>query len=71
MIRFIGVYDYTVILTYMSLISSVFGMTQAIHGITKLQFFVLLFREPAMPLTGELPAQRKTGQRMRKTLAFS
>lgn len=32
MIRFIGVYDYTVILTYMSLISSVFGMTQAIHG---------------------------------------
>lgn len=32
MIRFIGFYDYTVILTYMSLISSVFGVTQAIHG---------------------------------------
>lgn len=32
MIGFIGVYDYTVILTYISLISAVFGMTQAIHG---------------------------------------
>lgn len=32
MIRLIGVYDYTVILTYIGLISSVFGMTQAIHG---------------------------------------
>lgn len=30
--RLIGVYDYTVILTYLGLISSVFGMTQAIHG---------------------------------------
>lgn len=32
MIRLIGVYDYTVILTYISLIFSVLGMTQAIHG---------------------------------------
>ena len=32
MIRFLGVYDYTVLLTYLSLISSVFGITQAIHG---------------------------------------
>ena len=30
--RFIGFYDYTVILTYISLISSVLGMTRAIHG---------------------------------------
>ena len=28
MIKLIGVYDYTVVLTYLSLISSVFGMTQ-------------------------------------------
>lgn len=32
MFRFIGFYDYTVILTYLSLISSVFGITQAIQG---------------------------------------
>ena len=30
--RLIGFYDYTVILTYISLISSVLGMTRAIHG---------------------------------------
>lgn len=43
MIRFIGVYDYTVILTYISLISSVFGMTQAIHGDYKAAIFCLAF----------------------------
>lgn len=43
MIRLIGVYDYTVILTYMSLISSVFGMTQAIHGDYKTAVFCLAF----------------------------
>ncbi len=30
--KLIGVYDYTVILTYISLFSAVFGMIQAIHG---------------------------------------
>ena len=32
MIKLIGVYDYTVILTYLSLLSAVFGMSQAMHG---------------------------------------
>ena len=41
MLRFIGFYDYTVILTYMSLISSVFGITQAIHGDYKTAVFCL------------------------------
>ena len=41
MIRFIGFYDYTVILTYLSLIASVFGMTQAIHGDYKTAVFCL------------------------------
>lgn len=43
MIRFIGVYDYTVILTYISLISSVFGITQAIHGDYKAAVLCLAF----------------------------
>ena len=30
--RFIGVYDYTVILTYLSLCSAVFGMSRALQG---------------------------------------
>lgn len=41
MIRLIGVYDYTVVLTYMSLVSAVFGMTQAIHGDYKAAIFCL------------------------------
>lgn len=41
--RFIGFFDYTVILTYLSLISSVFGMTRAIHGDYKLAIFCLAF----------------------------
>lgn len=32
MIKFIGVYDYTVILTYLSLFSAVFGMICAVDG---------------------------------------
>lgn len=43
MIRLIGFYDYTVILTYLSLISSIFGMTQAIHGDYKMAIFCLAF----------------------------
>ena len=41
MIRLIGFYDYTVILTYLSLISSVFGITQAIHGDYKMAILCL------------------------------
>jgi CDP-diacylglycerol--serine O-phosphatidyltransferase len=41
MIRFIGFYDYTVVLTYASLLSSVFGITQAIHGDYKTAIFCL------------------------------
>ena len=41
MIRLIGVYDYTVILTFLSLLSSVIGMTQAIHGDYKAAVFCL------------------------------
>jgi len=43
MLHFIGFYDYTVILTYLSLISSVLGMTQAIHGDYKQAIFCLAF----------------------------
>ena len=41
--KLIGFYDYTVILTYLSLVSSVFGMTRAIHGDYKLAIFCLAF----------------------------
>lgn len=37
----IGFYNYTVILTYISLATSVFGMTQAVHGHFKTSIFCL------------------------------
>ena len=40
-IRFIGFYDYTVVLTYISLFASVLGMTRAIHGDYKVAIFCL------------------------------
>ena len=39
--KMIGFYNYSVILTYISLLSSVFGMTQAIHGRFKAAVFCL------------------------------
>lgn len=39
--RLIGFYDYTVILTYISLVSSVLGMTRAIHADYKTAIFCL------------------------------
>jgi len=41
--KLIGFYDYTVILTYLSLVSSVWGMTRAIHGDYKLAILCLAF----------------------------
>lgn len=41
MLKFIGFYDYTVVLTYMSLVSAVLGMTRAIHGDYKTAIFCL------------------------------
>jgi len=41
-IRFIGVYDYTVVLTYLSLICAVVGMTRAIHGDYKMAVICLV-----------------------------
>ena len=42
-LRLIGFYDYTVILTYMSLAAAVVGMAQAIHGFYKQAIFCLAF----------------------------
>ena len=39
--KFIGFYDYTVVLTYLSLMSSVIGMTRAIHADYKTAVFCL------------------------------
>lgn len=43
MIKLIGFHNYTVILTYLSLISSIFGIVQTYHGHYKLAIFCLAF----------------------------
>lgn len=60
MIRFIGFYDYTVILTYLSLISSVFGMTQAIHGDYKTAIFCLAFSGICDAFDGRVARTKKS-----------
>ena len=59
MIRFIGFYDYTVILSYMSLILSVFGMTQAIHGDYKAAIFCLGFSGICDAFDGRVARSKK------------
>ena len=59
MIRFIGFYDYTVILTYLSLILSVFGMTQAIHGDYKTAIFCLAFSGICDAFDGRVARSKK------------
>ena len=59
MIRFIGFYDYTVVLTYISLISSVVGITQAIHGDYKLAIFCLAFSGMCDAFDGRIARSKK------------
>ena len=59
MLRFIGFYDYTVILTYMSLISSVFGITQAILGDYKQAIFCLAFSGICDAFDGRVARSKK------------
>ena len=57
--RFIGFYDYTVILTSLSLISSVLGMTQAIHGDYKAAIFCLAFSGICDAFDGRVARSKK------------
>lgn len=57
--RFIGVYDYTVILTYISLASSIVGMTQAIHGDYKMAILCLAFSGVCDAFDGRVARTKK------------
>lgn len=70
MIRLIGVYDYTVILTYISLISSVFGMTQAIHGDYKAAIFCLAFSGACDAFDGRIARTKKNRTEDEKTFGI-
>lgn len=55
----IGVYDYTVIVTYLGMISSVFGMTQAIHGRFKIAICCLAISGLCDMLDGKIARTKK------------
>lgn len=55
----IGFYDYTVVLTYVSLMVSVFGMTQAIHGHFKTAIFCLALSGLCDMFDGKIARSKK------------
>lgn len=59
MIRFIGFYDYTVILTFLSLFSAVFGMTQAAQGNCMIATFCLAFSGICDAFDGRVARKKK------------
>lgn len=56
---FIGVYDYTVVLTYIGLMSSIFGIVQAIHGDFKTAIFCLAFSGICDAFDGRIARSKK------------
>lgn len=67
----IGFYNYTVILTYMSLVSSIIGMTLAHAGKFGAAVFCLALSGFFDMFDGKLPAGKQTAQTMKSCLAFS
>ena len=68
--RLIGVYDYTVILTYLGLISSVFGMTQAIHGDYKTAILCLALSGICDTFDGRIARTKKNRSEREKNFGF-
>lgn len=55
----IGFYNYTVVLTYISLATSVFGMTQAVHGRFKTAIFCLALSGLCDMFDGKIARRKK------------
>lgn len=66
----IGFYNYTVILTYLSLFSSMAGMMFTANGYFKTAIACLAISGLCDMFDGKVARRKKTGQRTRKTLGF-
>lgn len=67
----IGFYDYTVVVTYISLVSSILGMFCAIDGRLTLAVSCLAFSGLCDMFDGKIArTKKKTGPMMRNPLAF-
>ena len=69
--RLIGFYDYTVILTYISVISAVLGMVCAHRGSFGAAMLCLFLSGFCDAFDGTVAEPRKTARRMKKPLASS
>lgn len=56
---FLGFYSYTVILTYLGLLSSVYGMTQALEGHFRMAIACLVFSGICDMLDGKVARSKK------------
>lgn len=66
----IGFYDYTVVVTYISLVSSILGMFCAIDGKLTLAVSCLAFSGLCDMFDGKIAGQRRTEPMMRNPLVF-
>ena len=70
MFRFIGFYDYTVILTYLSLISSVFGITRAVQGDFRLAVVCLALSGLCDAFDGKVASTKKNRTRLERNFGI-
>ena len=66
----IGFYDYTVVVTYISLISSIIGIFMAIEGRMQLAVFCLAFSGLCDMFDGKIARTKRTVPKMRSLLGF-
>lgn len=67
---FLGIYDYTVILTYISLGISVFGITRALEGDFKVAIFCLALSGLCDMFDGKIARTKRTVRMMRRISGF-
>lgn len=67
---FLGIYDYTVILTYISLGISVFGITRALEGDFKIAIFCLALSGLCDMFDGKIARTKKNRTMMRRISGF-
>lgn len=70
MISFIGYYNYTVILTYISLFCSIAGMLFTVNGWYKMAVLCLALSGLCDMLTEKSPEERQTVRMMKNVLVF-
>lgn len=67
---FLGIYDYTVILTYISLGISVFGITRALEGDFRVAIFCLALSGLCDMFDGKIARTKKNRTMMRRISGF-